>query len=277
MNIFPPSIAQDDMNRPVIIFKNITNLDKNDEHIVFPIPQSIQFSDSAAYNNSELGFSGSLVLNSIKNSGDQSVIKGAVEQAKAAVPRDLQALAGIAGSNLLGGELRSAVGVATGTTLNKNIVTEFSGVATRQYSFQFKLISNSQQEADIIRNIVSLFRKGMYPKGTSLQLKYPPTWYINFKKDGQDIDYLPKAFETYLTSLSTTYNSSLNLFHKDGSPVETDIQLSFIESRALTLDDIESLERRPFKQGDFSKYSEATASAASLVSSALESVGNIFN
>jgi hypothetical protein len=251
MIIFPPTIVKDDTNRPVIIFKNATNLAKNDTHIVLPIPQSIQFSDSAAYNNSELGFGGAAILNTGTSSNIGDAASNVITQGKNSIPKDMRSLVGLISANTLRGETRSAIGVATGTTLNKNIVTEFTGISTRQFSFQFKLIATSKDESDILKTMIETFRNGLYPEGNSLQLKYPPTWYVNFMKGGVDIPYIPKIFETYLTTMSTSYNSSMNLFHEDGSPVEIDLQLTFIESRALTLADIKSLQERPFKSGDF--------------------------
>ncbi len=252
MLIFPPTMVDGDADRPVIVFKVISkNEAKNDTHIIFPIPQALQFSDSAAYGNSELGFTGAMILNAGKSSGVSDAFNNVVNQAQASVPADLKSLAGMLGSNVLRGENRSAVGVATGTTLNKNIVTEFSGVGTRQFSFQFKLISGSARESRVIRDIVDTFRNGLYPEGNSLQLKYPPTWTINFMKGGKEIDYIPKIFETYLTTMSSSYNNSMNLFHEDGSPVEVDIQITFMESRVLTLADIKALQKDPYKESDF--------------------------
>lgn len=253
MLIFPPSITKDDANRPVIIFRNTVSTAKTDEHIVFPIPQSLQFGDSASYNNTELGFSGSMIVSGGRSQTVNDAFMNVVNQAQSVVPKDMRSLAGLLGAKFTSGTTNAAIGVATGTTLNKNIVTEFSGVGTRQFSFQFKLIATSKKESTLIKDICDTFRLGLYPEGNSLQLKYPPTWYINFKKGGTDISYIPKIFETYLTSMSTSYNNSMNLFHADGSPVEIDLQLSFTESRALTKADIKSLVERPFEEGDFTR------------------------
>lgn len=253
MIIFPPSIVKNDIDRPVVIFRNKVESAQTNEHIVFPIPQSIQFGDSASYNNSEIGFSGSMILNAGRSQDVTSAFTNVVEQSKAAVPRDMKSLAGLLGSRMTGGGTQSAISVATGTTLNKNIVSEFTGVGTRQFSFQFKLMATTKQETEIIKKICDTFRLGLYPEGNSLQLRYPPTWYINFKKGGAEIAYIPKIFETYLTGMTTNYNSSMNLFHVDGSPVEIDLQLSFMESRALTKTDIETLILRPFEKNDYAR------------------------
>jgi hypothetical protein len=260
MLIFPPSMKDGDADRPVIIFKTISRGTENDSHIVFPIPQQIQFGDSAAYGNTELGFGGSLILTAGRSSSVTDALSNAGTQSSNSMPKDLRSLAGLLGSRVLSGESKAAVGIATGTTLNRNIVTEFTGVGTRQYGFQFKLVSASAQESKVIKEIVESFRFGLYPVGNSLQLLYPPTWTINFMKGGKQIEYLPKIFETYLQSMSTVYNSTTDLFHPDGSPVETDIQLSFVESRALTRDDIESLQKKPFDPSN--RISNVTNAAA---------------
>ena len=256
--IFPPTLAIGDQDRPVIVFKAISRGAKNDTHIIFPIPQALQFSDSAAYGTNEVGFSGSIILNAGRAAGGlDASFKNVVNQVQSSLPSDFNSLAGFIGSETLSGGNRSAVGVATGTTLNKNIVTEFSGVGTRQFTFQFKLISGSAVESNTIRDIINTFRAGLYPEGNSLQLKYPPTWTINFTKGKDEISYIPKIFGTYLTTMSTAYNNSMNLFHEDGSPVEVDLQVTFMETRALTLADIKSLEKDPYKDGDFYRVIEA--------------------
>ena len=259
MLIFPPSLQEHDKDRPVIVFKTISkNEAKNDSHIVFPIPQAIQFSDSAAYGNADLGFGGAMILNAGLSNSSPAAASNVLNQVRNSLPGDMKSLAGLLGSQILKGDSRQAVGIATGTTLNKNIVTEFTGVSTRQFGFQFKLMSGSVQESNVIREIVDTLRRGIYPEGNSLQLKYPPTWTINFMKGGEQIKYLPKIFEVYLTTMSTSYNASANLFHEDGSPIETDIQLSFTESRVLTLDDVKSLETREYKVGDFERTFQRT-------------------
>jgi hypothetical protein len=215
--------------------------------------QSLQFNDAATYDNTPLDFGGSVILNGLTHReqtvSDSSSSIGS--QLRSAIPNSLREAVGLVGSLVLPRQSAAAVGIATRTSLNKNIVTEFNGVGTRQFSFQFKLMTVSVEEAKIIKKICEVFRANLYPTGNSLQLSYPPTWYINFKKDGKDISYIPKIFECYLSNISTVYNASSNLWHPDGSPVETDLQISFVESRALTQHDIKTLVDRPFKDGDF--------------------------
>ena len=105
-----------------------------------------------------------------------------------------------------------------------------------------------KNEAEQITEIVKRFRQNMYPMGNDLILTYPPIWSIYFY-DGSESNEnkkLPGIYDCYLIGMSAVYNSNGNMFHADGHPVETDIQLTFEETRALTLADIEDLsENRP--------------------------------
>ena len=90
-----------------------------------------------------------------------------------------------------------------------------------------------------------------------LILTYPPIWNIHFY-DGARTELsdsapasprltaaentkLPGIHDCYLIAMNAVYNSSSNMFHEDGHPIETDVQLTFEETRALTLTDIANL------------------------------------
>lgn len=241
-----------DSDRPIVLFRNfLENKAENDVHIAFPLPSSIQIGDSAVYNNSEIGFTGALILSAAAGTSVSEVATNVINAAGSAIPKDFRSMFGILSQTIGGSESKSAASVASRTTLNKNIVTEFTGVSTRSFSFSFKLVANSKEDTEVIHNIVKAFRRGIYPVGDALKLTYPPTWYINFKQGNKDIEYVPKIFESYLTSMNTNLNSSSNMFHPDGSPKEIDLQLNFMESRSLVRADIESLEKKPFAKGDF--------------------------
>jgi len=253
--IYPPDIVRHDKDRPVVVFRNKVSAAESDTHIVFPIPQSMQFGDSASYNSSEIGFAGALAVTAARAGSASAAISETIGALKSSMPKDLASLSQlIAKSGGLGRDIQEVATVASSTTVNKNLVTEFTGMATRQFSFSFKLVSRSKVESNIIRAIIDTFRLGLYPEGNALQLKFPPTWYINFQKGGNDIEYIPKIFETYLTGMNTSYNPSGNMFHADGSPIDVELQLTFMETRALVKKDIEKLIDNPFRDGDFTSY-----------------------
>jgi len=215
--------------------------------IVLPIPGSLQFGDGATYNNSELGFLGGSITDIASAASGAGSFKGGGEAAlkqignifnnvaggiaKAPISSLIQGVTALTGANE---SIQSAISIGTGTTLNKNINTEFTATNTRVFTFAFQLIPSSTTEATAIKNIVEAFRKNLYPEGGEFQLKYPPKWTIEFRKGGSGdvITDIPKIGQTYLTEVSTTFNSTANMWRDDGSPIETSIQLQFMETRA---------------------------------------------
>lgn len=233
--------------------------------IYVPIPVGITFEDGASYNDAELGILGGLAMNAARNinagasaGGLEGALAGALKTGQDALgavkTRDI--VAGIV-SKIPGidNEIKSGVAIGMGTTLNKNVTTEFTGVGTRSFSFTFKFVSKSEEETNVIKNIIETFRSNLYPVGNFISLQYPPTWNIQFLNgvSGLDIPYLPKIFECYLKGLSSNFNPSVNVWRLGGSPIETDVTVQFVESRALTYEDIKSLEAKAFQEGDFQR------------------------
>ena len=87
--------------------------------------------------------------------------------------------------------IRNALTLQNRTIINPNIRALFRGVALREFTFQFKMIAESAQEAATIQNIIKHFRSEMYPDtynlpigstGTSADLgyKFPNVFQISF-------------------------------------------------------------------------------------------------
>ena len=246
--------------KPNIKFKTGKPID-----IYVPIPVGVTFEDGASYNDAELNILGGLAMNSSRNI-NAGAASGGIEGALAAALKTGQdALGSVKTRDIVAGiitkipgvesEIKSGVAIGMGTTLNKNVTTEFTGVGVRSFSFSFKFVSKSEEETNVIKNIIETFRSNLYPVGNFISLQYPPTWNIQFLNgvSGEDIPYLPKIFECYLKGLSSNFNPTANVWRRGGSPIETDVTVQFIESRALTYEDIKSLEAKAFKEGDFQR------------------------
>jgi len=109
------------------------------------------------------------------------------------------------------------------------------------------MIAHSPEEAEAIREIHSKFRAFTYADSRSnaqnLILSFPPTWTIRFLDGrGKENKFIPKIFSCYLVSIESTFNSTTNMFHSDGAPLEVDISVSYQETRTLTRTDIDDLE-----------------------------------
>ena len=242
-HVFPSELQSSSSTRPMIRFQC---LGESADIIYLPVPEGLQFSDTATYNDTELGFLGSQLSNMAGAlSGNGGSLSDVGKNALKNLPKDAGGILQAVSSAIpMGEDLKSAVGIATGTTLNKNITSEFTAVGTRGYSFQFQMIPKNDSEANTIKDIVRAFRLGLYPKGNQYQLKYPPKLKIQIVTSPtgtSDSSYLPKIYDTYMTSFSSTYNQSGNMWYTNGAPLETTIALSFSETRALTREDIEQL------------------------------------
>jgi hypothetical protein len=250
---FPSDLTKG--NRPIMQMScNKARNNLNDKFFIFlPMPQSLAFSDAATYNDAELNMAGVAAgALGAASSGGMAGAKDYVSRAVGgAVPNSLGELGQLTAQMApLPDEVKSAVSIGLGTTLNKNITTEFTGMSTRRFQFQMKFMTKSQEESQTIRNICRAFRIGLYAEGNSLQLQYPPTWTIKFLHGStlNDLEYIPKIYECYLDTMSTTYNSSSNLWFEDGAPLECDLALTFIETRALTAADIKDLDDTAFSE-----------------------------
>jgi len=218
--------------------------------IWFPCPAGIEISDQATYNTIDLGALGGALNQAIE--AGKSAAGGAENKLKAgsnallSQVKDARAgeIAAIAAMALPG--YGDKLQFKAKTILNPNTNTTFSGNAVRTFSFQFKMIARSQQDAQEIQKIHQTFRKYTYADSNgnqqNLTLRYPPVWRIRFL-DGQKNEnkYIPKIYSCYLQGVQSSFNSTAPVFHTDGSPLEVDVSISFQETRALTRFDIETL------------------------------------
>ena len=239
-------------NVHVIEFKAFENTGAgvNQHHIWFPCPANIAINDSATYNTIDLGAIGGAAASALQGgaggaSGFAEGIKDQISNTKNFSEGQLA----LAATQALpvGEQITGAAKLASRTLLNPNTNTTFSGNALRSFTFAFKMIAHSADEAEMIRKIHSKFRTFTYAdsrgNAQNLVLAFPPTWTIRFL-DGNlgENKFIPKIFSCYLVSIESSFNSTTNMFHDDGAPLEVDISVSYQETRTLTRTDIDGLE-----------------------------------
>lgn len=234
------------------------------EDIFFPIPQSLAFGSSANYSTIDLGVlataqmgagAGGLLggaAGALEDMGAEGALGGAI------VGGSIGAMAGgimssSAGNNAYAAASLSArmakqddvanrIDFSKKKVLAPNTNVKFDSMSIRSFSFNFKMVGRSKSDTTVIDRIAKIFQKYIYPEGDDVILKYPPTWQIKFYDgDGLENLYIPGIYDCYLTSFSSTFNSSTNIFHEDGSPIETDISLSFQETKQLNRQEIMKL------------------------------------
>jgi len=216
--------------------------------IALPIPTGISTADSSTYTAKELGVIGNAVAGSLQGGANMDAIKGVFDNAKQQLGGSKEEIASLVlkGLKSVSPNISSAASIGAGTIFNPYVNTEFSGVGTRTFTFKFNLIPSSAPEADLIRRIVYAFRSGVYPVSNGFQLLYPPSWTIRFVafsggNEIKELDHIPKIFDCYLESVDSTFNSSNNMWRNDSAPFATELTVSFKETRALTYEDILSL------------------------------------
>ena len=218
---------------------------ENRQTIYLYTPPGIAAADSATYSTSEFGFLGALQQNA---STLAPLVKGDAAGASSSVTdivlQNKEAVAGglaIAAKDKLGWGVLDKGLITAGRAKNANTNLKFDGIGMRSFTFSFKLVSESEDEAEEIRKIENTFRKYVYPENESelgMVLKYPPYWSIQFMshRNGQvsENTFLPFIDLCYLRSVGVTYNSSTNAYHKGGQPIELDLSLSFDEAQQNT-------------------------------------------
>jgi hypothetical protein len=155
------------------------------------------------------------------------------------------AAASIAARQLLKQEqVANVIDFANKQVIAPNTNTTFQNSNIRSFQFNFKLVSRTLKDSYAAREIIRTFQEKMYPIGTDVIMAYPPTWSIKFY-DGQGAEnkHIPGIYTSYLTGLTTTFNSSTNMFHDDGSPLEVDVGIQYQEIKALTRQEIQKLSK----------------------------------
>lgn len=251
--------------------------------IAFPIPSGLQFSDTASWDgqldgllSTALAGASQEVIENI-SSGDSSVsgaagtfISNLVNKATGVSAKDAIATATskIPGTS----PIQSVMNAASRSLPNPNVISQFTGSGQRTFSFKFSMVASSKAEAERIREIIKNFRISAYGEGNALRLRYPPEWNISFIFGGKEMDSLPKIANVVLTQVDTAINSQSGYsFHTDGSPIDIDLSLGFKETRVMTANDIDALERegsmaiRYKTRNAFQSAAEAVASAAETV------------
>lgn len=140
--------------------------------------------------------------------------------------------------------VQTALTVAAQAAVNPNTRAIFRGVSIREFSFNFKMIPRSPDEAAQIAGIIQFFRSELYPEvfevgetGLPLGYRFPNMFKIEFKH--RDLEAkIPQLEYCFLRGVQSSYNPTGQSFHSDGYPNEIDMTLRFQEYRALHKADI---------------------------------------
>ena len=113
----------------------------------------------------------------------------------------------------------------------------FKGIPKREFSYDFKMIPKSREEAEQIQNIIASFKTNMLPEmvdGSARRQRIPSTFDIQYMYDGGENQSLHKISTCVLQSMNVTYGGDRYKTYEGGVPVETAISLSFKEMDLIT-------------------------------------------
>lgn len=236
--------------------------ERNEPIVMMYYPLSMQFNDNAQYDNVNLGASGAIAeaaLNSglgVTGAVVQNLQQGVnslsdVMSANPQIGKDAMAFS-VERINrffggLLGGGIQNTVSLQARIIVNPNVRSIFRGVNLREFSFQFKFIANSAEEARVVEKIVKHFRKELYAdvfgvtvgdQEAAVGFKFPNAFKISFQFRGVPTNKIPQIKPVYLRNVSHTINPQGGGFRTDGQPNEIDLSLQFVEHETITKKDV---------------------------------------
>lgn len=220
------------------------------------LPQGITFQDGVVYDEFALGRVGAAAEMGIRNGQSLTTsVMSAVKEESLSGILDLFNNAGspdiarLAVAKLAArGPETIATGIRSGlqVAVNPNKRTLFKEVSIREFSFNFKLVPTSKDEAEMITSIVKLFREELYPddsirvgKGAEsipIGYNFPSKFIISFKHNDRNIAH--KLLPAHLVNISLVYNPTGMGFFEDGNFSEVEITMNFRESRTLSKNDV---------------------------------------
>ena len=120
----------------------------------------------------------------------------------------------------------------------------FKGIGKRTFSYTFKMMPRSEDEANEVKRIVDMFKFHMLPEMTSGQrgrfMSYPSTFDIKYMFLNTENNYLNKVSECYLETMDVNYGGDRFRAHKGNTtgapPIETSMTLTFKEIELITRD-----------------------------------------
>ena len=154
--------------------------------------------------------------------------------------------------------LGTAIGAGAGLAVNNHMALVYKGPNSfRSHTFNFMFFPKENPEAVRVREIIKDFKNGMLPRmvgaGTdesgknmngrlsSPFFKSPRHWTIKLLSYGSEnayVDMFPPKMKHVITNMTVNYDpQSIVSFHHDGSPVQTNLSLTFQELDFVTSGD----------------------------------------
>ena len=238
---------------------NINSDPKDLEHCFLYMPPSIVYNEGAQWASESIGAAGNFVKGAIKDGSITKLLQefgaGMVKEVGiAAAIGGTAKIAGIlsaAGLGALGQGVPGAIGSAGRIVENPYEEQLFKGIGFRVFNFQFEFNPVSREEYDMVKRIITMFRKHSRPTFTidndnQAFFSYPNEFRIEFLHLNSELtsyeinQHLPKIHNCVLTNITTNYTPDQWRAHVDGEPNSILVQLAFNETVKITQQDVEA-------------------------------------
>lgn len=139
----------------------------------------------------------------------------------------------------------SALGRATGMTLNSNLELLFDSVNLRSFPFNMNFTPRTPEESMMVKHIIRAFKSSMAAKkGTSevgqggIFLRAPDVFQLRYLHRGKDHPFLNSFKHCALTGMQVNYtNAGTFASYEDGTPVSISMSLTFKELNPIYFED----------------------------------------
>ena len=200
------------------------------QSIALYMPAQLSVGHTAKYGEAEIGAMVAGLNAGIKGIKDDVTSVG--DLAKSLGNETSKAFASVIGGVATGAE--EAFEIASGTLTNNRTEMKFEGIERRDFSFSFRMLPTSPEEAQTIEDIVTAFRFHSMPEVlgslAGRTMIVPSTFDIEYRPN----IHLHKISTSVLESVEVQYGGERTQFFKDDQPVETQLTLKFKELEIIT-------------------------------------------
>jgi len=200
------------------------------QSIALYMPAQLSVGHTAKYGEAEMGAIVAGINAGIKGIKDDDTSVG--DLAKSLGNETAKAFAGVIGGVATGAE--EAFEIASGTLTNNRTEMKFEGIERRDFSFSFRMLPTSPEEAQTIEDIVTAFRFHSMPEVlgslAGRTMIVPSTFDIEYRPN----IHLHKISTSVLESVEVQYGGERTQFFTDDQPVEAQLTLKFKELEIIT-------------------------------------------
>ena len=200
------------------------------QSIALYMPAQLSVGHTAKYGEAEMGAMVAGLNAGIKGIKDDDTSVG--DLAKSLGNETAKAFAGVIGGVATGAQ--EAFEIASGTLTNNRTEMKFEGIERRDFSFSFRMLPTSPEEAQTIEDIVTAFRFHSMPEVlgslAGRTMIVPSTFDIEYRPN----IHLHKISTSVLESVEVQYGGERTQFFTDDQPVETQLTLKFKELEIIT-------------------------------------------